>query len=473
LTIRTKIIAIFIPVLFVALLVTGIISSLSARSGMTRIAIQSMGFKSEELKKYAENQWSLLVENNFSEIPDYVSAAQKAVSSYAQSIVRSDTELIFALNEDAEMVMTTSSLQINTDEKPELLSIINRGEAGWVDIMIAGHERVGHTFFFVPFNWFFFVTDDKRSFYREIRELTVQNGVILIISCIIAVILILIFSQYLTRPLKSVVNVMKEVISHNDLSKRAMVEFPDEIGRLAHQFNTMTAELEYTYNKVRSFAAESVLVRKDIVKREYETLTVLGKAAEYKDPETGAHIMRVGLLSRLLAKSEGEDEQSQNLIYYAAPLHDIGKLGIPDTILLKPGKLTNEEFEIIKTHTQIAYEILKDTQSHFLQAGATIALTHHEKFDGTGYPYALKGEDIPLYGRIVGLIDVFDALTSKRPYKEPWPFEKAVDLVKSEKTKHFDPTIVDLFLENIDEVKTIYDTHKDNLTVLAKNKGIR
>jgi response regulator RpfG family c-di-GMP phosphodiesterase len=301
----------------------------------------------------------------------------------------------------------------------------------------------------------------------------VQNGVILIISCIIAVILILIFSQYLTRPLKSVVNVMKEVISHNDLSKRAMVEFPDEIGRLAHQFNTMTAELEYTYNKVRSFAAESVLVRKDIVKREYETLTVLGKAAEYKDPETGAHIMRVGLLSRLLAKSEGEDEQSQNLIYYAAPLHDIGKLGIPDTILLKPGKLTNEEFEIIKTHTQIAYEILKDTQSHFLQAGATIALTHHEKFDGTGYPYALKGEDIPLYGRIVGLIDVFDALTSKRPYKEPWPFEKAVDLVKSEKTKHFDPTIVDLFLENIDEVKTIYDTHKDNLTVLAKNKGIR
>jgi response regulator RpfG family c-di-GMP phosphodiesterase len=230
----------------------------------------------------------------------------------------------------------------------------------------------------------------------------------------------------------------------------------------------MTAELEFTYNRVRSFAAESVLVRKDIVKREYETLTVLGKAAEYKDPETGNHIMRVGLLSRLLAKSEGEDEQSQNLIYYASPLHDIGKLGISDRILLKPGKLTDEEFEIIKTHTQIAYEILKDTQSHFLQAGATIALTHHEKYDGTGYPHALKGNDIPLYGRIVGLVDVFDALTSKRPYKEPWPIEKAVDLIKSEKNNHFDPIIVDLFIEHIDEVKTIYETHKDNWAVLSK-----
>jgi response regulator RpfG family c-di-GMP phosphodiesterase len=436
---------------------------------MTRIAIQSVSFKSEELQNYAANQWDLLVENDFYEKPEYVSAAQRAVSSYAESIIRSDTELIFALNKDAEVVMTTKPLELSSEERSELLDIIGSGKAGWVEVIVGDHNRVGNTFFFSQFGWHFFVTDEKRIFFREIHELMIQNGILMILSCITAVILILIFSRYLSLPLKKVVNVMKEVISNNDLSKRAVVKFPDEIGRLAHQFNIMTAELEYTYNKVRSFAAESILVRREIVKREYEALNVLGKAAEYKDPETGAHIIRVGLISRLLAKASGEDEESQNLIYYAAPLHDIGKLGIPDSIILKPGKLTNEEFEIIKTHTLIAFEILKDTESKFLQAGATISLTHHEKYNGKGYPYALKGEDIPLFGRIAGLVDVFDALLSKRAYKEPWPFEKAVDLVKSEKNQHFDPVIVDTFIEKIDEVKVICDAHKDSWAKISSD----
>jgi putative two-component system response regulator len=163
----------------------------------------------------------------------------------------------------------------------------------------------------------------------------------------------------------------------------------------------------------------------------------------------------------MIARLLKESQESQNLIFYASPLHDIGKLGIPDSILLKPGKLTDYEFEVIKTHCEIAVSILQLTKSPYLQAGATIALTHHERFDGKGYPNYLKGEEIPLFGRIVGLVDVFDAVTSKRPYKDPWPLDKAFDLLESGKGTQFDATIVDLFLNNTDEVRTIFNDHKE------------
>jgi response regulator RpfG family c-di-GMP phosphodiesterase len=197
------------------------------------------------------------------------------------------------------------------------------------------------------------------------------------------------------------------------------------------------------------------------VQREYETLNVLGKAAEYKDPETGAHIIRVGYYARMLAKLLNEDELSQDLIFYAAPLHDIGKIGVPDSILLKPGPLTPMEFETMKDHTRIGYEILRHAQSPYLHAGATIALTHHERYNGTGYPSSLAGENIPLYGRIVCLIDVFDALTSKRPYKEAWPLERAIDLLITERNVHFDPKIVDLFVASRSEVERIFNQYQE------------
>jgi response regulator RpfG family c-di-GMP phosphodiesterase len=223
----------------------------------------------------------------------------------------------------------------------------------------------------------------------------------------------------------------------------------------------MSADLDSAYGQVRDFALREALARKKVTEREYETLHVLGKAAEYKYPESRAHIKRVGLYARLIMKLIGETEENQELMFFAAPLHDIGNLGVVDAILLKRDELTPEEFEIVKTHTQIAYDILRYSQSPFLQSGAQIALTHHERFDGTGYPNALCGEDIPLYGRIVGLVDVFDALVSRRPYREPWSFDKSLQYILERNGTQFDPELVDLFTGRIDDIRLIYETNRE------------
>lgn len=189
---------------------------------------------------------------------------------------------------------------------------------------------------------------------------------------------------------------------------------------------------------------------------QFEALEVLSKTAEYKDPETGSHIARVSHYTKMLAELCGLDTYEQEVIFYAAPLHDIGKVGIEDKILLKPGKLTDDEFNTMKTHSSIGFNILNNSGNPYLIAGATIAESHHEKYNGRGYPNTLVGEAIPLYARIVAIADVFDALTSIRPYKKGWSFEEAMELITKEKGEHFDPYQVDLFIANIDRVRDIY-----------------
>jgi response regulator RpfG family c-di-GMP phosphodiesterase len=201
----------------------------------------------------------------------------------------------------------------------------------------------------------------------------------------------------------------------------------------------------------------------EIMLREAETLYVLGKAAEYKDRETGLHIARVAHYSQLIARVIGQSGMNQDAVFHASALHDIGKLGIPDAVLVKPGRLTEAEFTIMKTHAVIGYNILKDSQSSYLLTGAMIALTHHEKYDGTGYPMRLKGEEIPLFGRIVGIADVFDALTTKRAYKDVWPLGKAFDLLAGERGRQFDPTLIDAFLSHSLAVEEIYHNNADAL----------
>ena len=199
----------------------------------------------------------------------------------------------------------------------------------------------------------------------------------------------------------------------------------------------------------------------EIVLRERETVLRLSKAAEYRDPETGAHIIRMAHYSQLIAKELGLTLEQQELLLEAAPLHDIGKVGIPDGILLKPGKLTESEFEIMKQHAKIGYEVLKGSSSRVLQSGAEIAHCHHEKFDGSGYPQGLSGETIPLFSRIVAVADVFDALTSERPYKKMWDDESAKLLIRSQTGLHFDPQCVDAFFRGWDEVMKIRETFRD------------
>jgi response regulator RpfG family c-di-GMP phosphodiesterase len=200
---------------------------------------------------------------------------------------------------------------------------------------------------------------------------------------------------------------------------------------------------------------------REIRNREKELIFRMSRAAEFRDPETGAHIQRMAHYSQAIAMGLDLDAAALQLILEAAPMHDVGKIGIPDYILLKPGKLTPEEFEVMKGHARIGYELLKDSGSEILRAGAQIALSHHEKFDGSGYPRALKGTDIPIFGRIVAVADVFDALTSERPYKKAWPLEDARRFLEDGRGKHFDPMCVEAFLAEWDLVLDIRQRFQD------------
>lgn len=201
----------------------------------------------------------------------------------------------------------------------------------------------------------------------------------------------------------------------------------------------------------------------EIVQRERETVILLSKAAEYRDPETGAHILRMAHYSELIARGLGLSAAEQQLLLEAAPLHDIGKVGIADNILLKPARLSAQEFEIMKLHAVYGYEILKGSSSRVLQEGAAIAQAHHEKFDGTGYPKGLHGQDIPIFSRIVAVADVFDALTSERPYKKAWALEQAAQHIKANAGTHFDPVCVSTFFENWNGVLEIRQHFKDEV----------
>ncbi|WP_423708575.1 HD domain-containing phosphohydrolase [Undibacterium sp. WLX3042] len=200
----------------------------------------------------------------------------------------------------------------------------------------------------------------------------------------------------------------------------------------------------------------------EILERERETIFRLSKAAESRDPETGAHIVRMANYSKIIAEQLGLSAADQQLILETAPMHDVGKVGIPDSILLKPGKLTADEFSVMKQHTRLGYEILAGSSSNLLTAGAEIALAHHEKFDGSGYPNGLAGENIPLFARIVAVADVFDALTSERPYKKAWDNELALAHLREGAGKHFDPLCVDAFFAGWDKILEIKNLYQDD-----------
>lgn len=192
-----------------------------------------------------------------------------------------------------------------------------------------------------------------------------------------------------------------------------------------------------------------------------ETIQKLAKAAEFRDNETARHTVRVGEYCGILAREMGLADDYCERIRAAAPLHDVGKIGIHDNILLKPGRLTPEEFEIVKTHSEIGYRILGDSLSEVLNLGGVISLTHHEKYNGKGYPGGLAGEEIPLVGRIAAICDVFDALTTKRVYKEAMSIDEAMVVIKEERGQHFDPELVDLFVANLAAIVAIREKFAD------------
>ncbi|GAB4259245.1 MAG: two-component system response regulator [Deferrisomatales bacterium] len=222
-----------------------------------------------------------------------------------------------------------------------------------------------------------------------------------------------------------------------------------------HNMLTMRAQQKLLKDKAAWLEQRVAEATRAVQLREHETLLRLAKAGEYRDEDTGLHVVRMARYCRIIARNLGLSESECALVERSAPMHDIGKIGISDAILMKRGPLSPEEFRVLKSHTTIGYEILKGSPSKYLKTGAVIALAHHERFDGGGYPGGLAGEEIPLPARIVAVADVYDALTTSRPYKAPWGPEEAVRVLERERGRHFDPGCVDAFCENLDEVMAV------------------
>lgn len=251
-----------------------------------------------------------------------------------------------------------------------------------------------------------------------------------------------------------------KVKAYNDLRRNYQKQLEIEVAR-------RTEELKQALGKIKTASME--------------TIYRLSMASEYKDEDTGAHIQRMSLYSAAVARRMALDEHIVETILYAAPMHDLGKIGIPDRILLKPGRLDAAEWEIMKQHTVIGAKILGGSDAEFIRMGEMIARSHHEKWDGSGYPDGLKGTDIPIVGRIVAIADVFDALTSRRPYKEPFPVGKSLAVIREGRGSHFDPEVVDAFFAIQDEILIIKQQYSDDnpqafdipeLTALLRHENI-
>ncbi len=262
-SIKTKIIMVVLPLLVASMIITATISFYSARSGITRIAISFMSFKSEELLNYADNQWQLLVANGLSEEETYVEAAKKAIESYARSIVKSKTELIFALDKDSQVVLATSDFKLGIEEKSALFTYQKGGTSGWQNMTINQKRRVGYGFSFEPFDWYILVTEDEEAFYKESRDILNRTAIVLGSTIFISILLLIYFSGYLTRPLTKIVLAMKRIITTSDMSERVPVEYKDEIGALAHTFNIMAGELEKAYSQIKQFAFQTVIAQRN------------------------------------------------------------------------------------------------------------------------------------------------------------------------------------------------------------------
>ena len=215
------------------------------------------------------------------------------------------------------------------------------------------------------------------------------------------------------------------------------------------------------YDELQRKFQEIENLKKEIEDTQKEVVFTMGAIGETRSKETGNHVKRVAEYSKILALHYGLDEKKAEMLKQASPMHDIGKVAIPDSILNKPGRFNDEERKIMDTHAQIGYEMLKMSDRPLLKMAATIAYEHHEKYNGKGYPNQLKGEDINIYGRITALADVFDALGSSRVYKEAWDDEKIFKMFKEERGEHFDPQLIDIFFDNLNQFLKVRDSLKD------------
>lgn len=260
----------------------------------------------------------------------------------------------------------------------------------------------------------------------------------------------------LIRPVITLANVAKKVTKTHDYTQQVKMDRDDEIGQLSDAFNTMIGGMD-------TALAEITALNKEIEDTQREVVFTMGSIGESRSKETGNHVRRVAEYSKLLALYSGLNENEAEMLRQASPMHDIGKVAIPDAVLNKPGRFDEEERRIMDTHAALGYEMLKHSQRELLLTAATVAYEHHEKWDGSGYPRGLSGEGIHIYGRITALADVFDALGSDRVYKSAWEDERIFTLFRDERGKHFDPSLIDIFFDHLEEFLTIREHLHDKI----------
>lgn len=275
-------------------------------------------------------------------------------------------------------------------------------------------------------------------------------GLIMLFSVIV---LAISFRNLLRSDTKIIIQDLHNV-KDADYENIQTINRPDELGEISYAIKNMALAIQTNESEIASLNEEIISTQKEII-------YTMGEIAETRSKETGNHVKRVAEYSKLLALKLGLSEEDAEILKLASPMHDIGKVGIPDSILNKPGRLTPDELVIMKTHASLGYEMLKHSNKRILQTAAIVANEHHEKYDGSGYPQGLKAEDIHIFARITAVADVFDALGSDRCYKKAWDDKKIFQLFKDESGKHFDPKIITVFFENLDAVFSIRDTFKD------------
>lgn len=263
-SIRLKIILVVLPLMIATILLAGVTSRESARAGITRVAVEALGFKAQELQKYADNQWNLLVSNDLAEQAEYLGVTKLAIESYANTLIRSETELIFAVNPANEIELKTSEITLTDPLEAEAVAAGSRDSLiGWQEVTIDGELRVGQAFEFEPFEWYVLVTDTSANFFREVDTIQRRTWWILGGASGVAILLLLLFAGVLTGPLSRMVNLMNEITDTNDLSQRVDVEYKDEIGAMARTFNLMLSKLESASDQIKSFALGAVIARRN------------------------------------------------------------------------------------------------------------------------------------------------------------------------------------------------------------------
>jgi response regulator RpfG family c-di-GMP phosphodiesterase len=256
------------------------------------------------------------------------------------------------------------------------------------------------------------------------------------------------------------------LIAELESLKGEFLKTVDKLAKDIHRHDKIMARSDkrqqQEYDELQKKFEEVAALQKEIEDTQKEVVFTMGAIGESRSKETGNHVKRVAEYSKLFALYYGLDEKEAEMLKQASPMHDIGKVAIADAILNKPAKLTEEEFKIMQKHSELGYDMLKHSERPLLKCAATVAYEHHEKYNGRGYPRGIKGENIHIHGRITAIADVFDALGSDRCYKKAWDDDKIFELFHSERGEHFDPKLVDIFFEHLDEFLTIRDTLRDS-----------